>query len=309
LVYQPQGCMGIGHGESDVGRAKRISTEEALEWALAQTIRSPDTFTATSTPRSRRPSTPALCKTSRLLGMQFRPDPLQTAEPDSTDSFPSKESNMTTDCSDGMVAAKLTRSCSRQQASRTPSQRRRRSSLVETELHTLKPDVSTLAEHALPAYRNHMPQKRLNNQFSPVVHELESREVLSCTHDAKHEDVGRADACTQTETVSLPTTLNLFSLCREINETPSDSSLQFPRKFFRSQTLVLARPAAGADCTLGTSVTKRSKTLVEVHIKDVGLPTKLSEATPLSSPRTMKNHRSRLAGRASVRRPSAVTVP
>lgn len=136
--------------KTTVEASESTGCPEEVPGMLAKVVRRnsfSDVSTAPSTPehRSRLPSKPALRTTSKQRRVQLDPEPLQTNETDSMDSLLSKESDTKTDYSDSAAAAKLTLPCSRQQSSTTPRRCKQRSSLVERELHKLRPDTLNMA--------------------------------------------------------------------------------------------------------------------------------------------------------------------
>jgi len=234
-------------------------------------------------------------------------------------SLPSKERYRKTDCSDSVAAAKLTLSCSRQQAA---------TRLVETEPRKLRPDTLSMASVCadLKGHASRLAEDANDHALPPVpklmslsldIHELKRRGVRSSTTGAKHKDVGRIDVCAQAESVSMlnplcapaspraaprsPRTfrrsldLDLRRGENKVNEKPSGSSLQSPQNSIRRHSVDPPGSAAGAGCTLGMSVTKHLKALQLAPSGVGGLPLKLAEAVPVSSPRAMKSSRTRPA--------------
>jgi len=242
---------------------------------------------------------------------------------------------MKTDCNDSVAAAKLTLSCSRQQASTTPRRCRQWSSVVETDFCKLRPGTlnmasvradpkghaSRLAEDAndpiLGELQKRMPHTMHNTQCSPVVHELKRRGVLSSANGAKYKEVGRTDAFTKAESVSMLNSMyplaspraaqrsprtrrrnpDLGLRCNEdrVNEKPSESSLQSPQKSIRRHSVDPPRSVARAGCTFGMSVTKHSKTLQAAPSGVGGLPMNLLETAPVRRPPAVKSSCSRPA--------------
>jgi len=320
----------FAHRKWTASSINSMSTVAASEWAgltdelsrgstskySAETRSSSEVSTAASIPwlRSSTPGTPVLRKASKRLCVVLVPrkarrrpcvrlplEPLETDETDPMDSLPSKERDTKTDCS--VAAAKLTTSCSRQQPA---------PSLVETELRTPRPDTLSVAS-ARADFKGHAYRlaEDANDQAWPMA---PRRRVLPSVDGAQHKEVGRIDAFIQAESVPMlnplrppasprvtpcsPRTfrrssdLDLRCGEGEVNEKPGERSLQSPQNLiWRHSVVDPPRSAAGAGCTLGMSVTKHSKAL-DLTLSGVGgLPIKLSEIAPVSSPRAMKSSR------------------
>jgi len=79
----------------------------------------------------------------------------------------------------------------------------------------------------------------------------------------------------------------------EVNEKPSKSCLQSPQNLTWKRSVHPPTSTAGAGCTSGMSVTKHSTALEAAPCGVDGLPVKLSETAPVSSPRSTKKSCSR----------------